>query len=332
MTKEGVFLNINRLPENEREDIQDIISGKKIPPLYADAIAKRIFHPDVHPDRLNFLMRSIAKDDSIDVRSSADNEGFRQSLQSKGMIYDIPSWLKDNRRGDVEVQKIAQDFIFTRTELYTSNMLLLQYSVDDGQPKSKVRYKDVKGALVIVLMVESPEAFTNFDAKSAHYIHRFTKITADTGLTYEARAKAVYVQLDKCLKQYLSGMNAEAKDGKPDILQLWLSMIADVNNEIVAAEAEKSNELKKIRAEAMNMAQDKEVQNMLIQEKLERMDFLSYGDEREEKGEKKGEKRGEDKFARLVSKLIQAGRYAELEKAANDTQCREKLFKEFNIN
>lgn len=66
-------------------------------------------------------------------------------------------------------------------------------------------------------------------------------------------------------------------------------------------------------------------ESMPIQEKLERMDFLSYGDEREEKGEKKGEKRGEDKFARLVSKLIQAGRYAELEKAANDRQYRAEL-------
>lgn len=73
-------------------------------------------------------------------------------------------------------------------------------------------------------------------------------------------------------------------------------------------------------------------ENMPIQEKLERMDFLSYGDEREEKGEKKGEKRGVDKFARLVSKLIQAGHYAELEKAANDREYREKLFHEFGMN
>jgi len=63
---------------------------------------------------------------------------------------------------------------------------------------------------------------------------------------------------------------------------------------------------------------------------FEEMDFLSYGDEREEKGEKKGEKRGEDKFAMLVSKLIQAGRYEDLEKAANDRQYRAELFEEYN--
>ena len=58
-------------------------------------------------------------------------------------------------------------------------------------------------------------------------------------------------------------------------------------------------------------------ESMPIQNKLERMDLLSYGDERE--------KRGEDKFARLVSKLIQDGRYEDLEKAANDRQYRAEL-------
>lgn len=50
---------------------------------------------------------------------------------------------------------------------------------------------------------------------------------------------------------------------------------------------------------------------------FEEMDVLSYGDERE--------KKGEDKFARLVSKLIQDGRYEDLEKAANDKQYRAEL-------
>ena len=67
----------------------------------------------------------------------------------------------------------------------------------------------------------------------------------------------------------------------------------------------------------MRLYQEKMVTKMNFEE----MDFLSYGDEREEKGEK----RGEDKFARLVSKLIQDGRYEDLEKAANDRQYRAEL-------
>lgn len=278
------MLSIVELPAEDQQNIRDIIAGKIIPPLYADTIAKRLFNPDVHADRLNFLMRSIAKDETIDVVSSAGNENYRQSLHSKGMISDIPSWLRDGRFSDLEMQKVKQDFIFTRVELYASDMLLLQYSVREGQAKGDLNYSNVNEALMIILMVESPEAFQNFDKKSEKYIHRFTQMTADTGLSYPTKAKMMYVQLDKCLKQFKEGRNAEAEDGKPDGLQLWLSMIADVNDGKVSEAAERDGELAKMRIEARNMAQDKEVQNMLIQEKYDRMDWLTYGNDREARG------------------------------------------------
>ena len=92
-------------------------------------------------------MRSISRDDTIEVKSSAGNESFKQSLHSKGMISDIPSWLRDGRAGNVEIQKVKQDFIFTRVELYASDMLLLQYSVTEGQAKGDLDYSNVNEAL-----------------------------------------------------------------------------------------------------------------------------------------------------------------------------------------
>ena len=40
---------------------------------------------------------------------------------------------------------------------------------------------------------------------------------------------------------------------------------------------------------------------------------------------------GKDRYM-LVSNLIQAGRNAELKKAAHDKQCRAKLFREYNLS
>ena len=277
-------INIDELPISEQQMIRDIFAGKILPPLYSDAIAKKILNADVHPDRLNFLMRSISKDQTIDVASSAGNESFKQSVNSKSMISDIPSWLRDGRLSDLEMQKIRQDFIFTRVELYASDMLLLQYAVREGEAKGDLDYENVKEAIIIVLMVESPKAFKEFDKKSDKYIHRFTRMTADTGLSYPTKAKMIYVQLDKCLEQFRAGQNSEAEDGKPDELQLWLAMIADVNDGKVSEAVEKDDELKKIRAEALNMAQDKEVQNMLIKEKYDRMDILTYGNDQRREG------------------------------------------------
>ena len=60
----------------------------------------------------------------------------------------------------------------------------------------------------------------------------------------------------------------------------------DVNDEKVSAEAERDDELKRIRTEALTTAQDKEVQNMLIQEKYDRMDWLTYGKEQKNEGDR----------------------------------------------
>ena len=280
------------LPKEEQEFYRKVFSGEAVAPLYSDTIAKNIFNADAHPERLNFLLRSIARDNSIDVRSSAANEGFRQSVHAKGMVSDIPAWLKDNRLSNLEVQQEARNYLFTRMDLYASDMLLLQYSVVPGQNKGEVDYANVCDVLLVVLMVNSPRTFKAFDKASRHYIHRFAERVADTGLSYPSKARIIYVQLDKCLKQFKAGKNAESADGKPDKLQRWLAMIADANDTNVSDAIAADEELKQIRAEVFNMAQDKEVQNMLLQEKFERMDWVSYGNDRERDGKEEGIKEG----------------------------------------
>ena len=121
----------------------------------------------------------------------------------------------------------------------------------------------------------------------------------------------------------MEDVNAEAEDGRPDQLQTWLSTIADVNDRKVVAAAEGDAALRSIRTEVINMSMDKEVQNMLLQERYERMDWLSYGNEQK--------KEGENKFAELVSRLFSLGRKADAEKAARDAAYRADLYKEFKM-
>ena len=176
---------LSDLPIEDQKALQKIFAGKALLPLYADIIAKTVYSADVHPERLNFLLRSISKDETIDVASSASNEFFRKSIYSKGMVSDIPSWLKDRKLSDLEVQKAALDFIFTRAELYASNMLLLQYSASAGQSKGKLGYPHVNEVLLVILMVKSPKPFRSFDKKCTRYIHRFTQMTAGATQTLQ---------------------------------------------------------------------------------------------------------------------------------------------------
>lgn len=329
----------DELPLQDQMALQRIFDGTDLPPLYSDIIAKTVFSADAHPDRLNFLLRSIARDDTIDVRSGASNEGLHQSKYSKTMISDIPSWFRDGRLSDFEIQKAAQNFIFTRVELYASRMLLLQYSVSKGQKKSSLTFSSLNEVLLVVLMVDSPKAFKEYGKTCDKYIHRFTTMTSDTGLSYPSKAKMIYVQLDKCLAQFRNGFNAESEGGKPDRLQVWLAMIADVNDAKVLSTAAEDDTLAGIQVEIRNMAQDKEVQAMLIQEKFDLMDWASYGEERRSEGKAEGfaegkaegKAEGERNLAELIQKLLATGRTDDIERVTRDPEYRQTLYKEFGI-
>ena len=115
-------------------------------------------------------------------------------------------------------------------------------------------------------------------------------------------------------------------DVHPDRLQKWLAMIADVNDPVVAEAAADDEALARIRTEIRSMAQDKEVQNMLTQEMFERMDWASYGEEREEKGIEEGE----NKLADLLKKLTPGS--ADFDKALNATSAeRKELYSKYGI-
>lgn len=312
------LLSMERLPVSIQEELKRIFSGQDLPQLYSDIIAKTIFNVDIHPERYNFLMGSIAKDDTVDVERSAANEAIRQSLYSKSFSYDLPGWLFDGRLSNMEVQNQGQNFVFTRTDLYGAELLILQYQVNPGQKKSELDYTDVNDVLLVVLMVHSPKPFKEYDKVSDRYIHRFTQMVADTGLTYERKVKTMYVQLDKCLEQFQRGYNAETEDHQPDTLQLWLSMIADVNDENVSKAAEQDPDLQSIRSEAMAMAQDREVQNMIIQDRYNRMDWVTYGNQREEAG-----------GIRMLVNLVKNGTITVEQAAKNANMSVEEFTKEY---
>ena len=112
-------------------------------------------------------------------------------------------------------------------------------------------------------------------------------------------------------------------------------MIADVNDPVVAEAAADDETLARIRTEIRSMAQDKEVQNMLTQEMFERMDWESYGEEREEEGLKQGRAegmaKGENKLADLFKKLLSAGRVEDAKRSSCDPIYRKRLYKELGI-
>ena len=212
-----------------------MVGGRTIPPLYKADIAKRIFDPKEHTDRVNYLFRHIAQDDSLDV------------LAGLSMVSDLPTWLENtNVYWEMRKKQFLLSSILAKEEMLTMPMLLFQCAPKPSYPNE---------TMVIVLMAESTKGFQEFDKESERYIHRTAAKTSDTGLTVWMDPNIIYVQLDKCLEQFKAGRNGEAEDGKPDELQLGLSVIADANDRKVLDAAAQNACHTQIISEALSIAQ-----------------------------------------------------------------------------
>lgn len=264
---------LGKLSEESLREYEVVVKGEKLPSFMSDIVAKKLFDADEHKDRLQYLFRELSGDDTIVVGSSFRNEGYVQSKSSKKVIFDMPALFHDGRIGVAEFQVEALDCTFERNEIYGSNLLTLQYSVNSGEKKSEMQFNTVNGVLLVYLMKKSPQVFKDFGTE--RYIHQFGEYKAVSGLTIMPLVQKVYVQLDKCLEQFLKGEDGENNHQ----LQILLSLLADSNNTKVLDAAQKYPMFKDMIDEAKLFVQSKEGQVMLLLQNFEEADYnaaLSY--------------------------------------------------------
>lgn len=305
------------LPEEEKRRLTSIVNGDMLASLCSDLIAKHVFSPDLHPERLNFIFQRTMRDSTIEIDRSAANESSLRSYGSKMTISDIPAWLKDHRIADLAIQVRPQEFIFNRADIYASNMLLLQYSVDPGVQKGTIDVTDIKDSILIVLMANSPRSFR--EHSSNRYIHRFTKARSDTGLEFEMLKQMVFVQLDKALELYISKEYNEDED--VELLELF-ALIADINNETVIELCNRNRLLNDIREDVYKFTQSREVQQMILAEDLDRRCYLT--------DLHLAQKEGRTTMINLNKWLIDQGRFDEIKRYTEDPEYLEALIEEYN--
>ena len=132
----------------------DFCQGKKSLPLTYDPFFKRIFHPDVHPDRLSRLVSSIL---GIHVRvlhilPSEDSMMDGASL----LIMDLLGELEDGSLVNIEIQKQGYAFPAERISCYSSDLVMRQYVRVKGIKGRAFTYQDIKKVYVIVLFEKKP--------------------------------------------------------------------------------------------------------------------------------------------------------------------------------
>ncbi len=212
-----LFASYQGLNDQWRRHFLDFCQGKKSLPLTYDPFFKRIFHPDIHPDRLSRLVSSILGI-NVKVLHILPSE---DSIISGGtlLIMDILAELEDGSLINVEIQKQAYAFPAERISCYCADLLMRQYARARGVKGKAFTYQDIKKVYVIVLFEKSTGAF---HALPETYLHH-GRTRFDTGLEMELLQEYFLISLDVFREfQYPKDKNEQTA---------WLSLLVTEDQE-----------------------------------------------------------------------------------------------------
>lgn len=267
----------NQLSDAAKSEFLSYYLGEKLIPITYDRIFKHLFDPQTHPERLSELL-SLILEEPVSVVQALPNEGRTQSLYSKGVIFDLIVRFQDGRLANVEMQRISYDchdmllaeraaycISPIRSVVYSSSLVLNQYSRLQAGHIKKANLEQVKKVYVIILLETSYPAFHT----SPFYIHKSHQVF-NSGVTLDMLQEYVYVELGKfreTVKTLDTRLNAWFRlllSRTPhDILEI-ISHFPDfqnIYNDVIIFTNEKK--------ELMTMIPDPEFMNLLVENSIE---------------------------------------------------------------
>ena len=200
-------------PDKWKSHFLEFMEGKKSLPLTYDPFFKKLFNPDIYPERLSRLISSIIGTNVI-VKCILSNEDSMLPSTSL-LLLDILVQLEDGSIANVEIQKIPYAFPGERMSCYSSDLMLRQYTRVKSLKGSSFIYKDLKTVYTIVMFENSPNECK--ETQSADIYLHHGKTVFDTGIKLNLLQEFYVVALD---------VFRESKYAK-DINELnaWLSLL-----------------------------------------------------------------------------------------------------------
>lgn len=199
------------------------MEGKKTLPLTYDPFFKKLFNPDIYPERLSSLISSIIGT-RVTVQCILSNEDSMLPSTSL-LLLDILVQLEDGSIANVEIQKIPYAFPGERMSCYSSDLMLRQYTRVKSLKGNAFTYKDLKTVYTIVMFENSPNECK--ETQSADIYLHHGKTVFDTGIKLNLLQEFYVVALD---------VFRESKYAK-DINELnaWLSLLTAQSVDDLAA-------------------------------------------------------------------------------------------------
>ena len=203
-----------------KERMIDFLCGTATLPLTYDPFFKKLFNPDIYPERLeNFISSVLKKKVKIKcVLSQEDSQLQGATL----LILDIIVELEDGSIANVEIQKISYLFPAQRMSCYSADLLLRQYARVKGEKGKGFTYNDLKKVYTIIIFENSPAELKKDYVKDA-YIH-FGHTTFDTGIHMDLLQDFYLISLDVFQKSYYSKSIKDRNE-----LNGWLALLSTDN-------------------------------------------------------------------------------------------------------
>ena len=210
-------------PDKWKSRFLEFMEGKKSLPLTYDPFFKKLFNPDVYPERLSRLISSIIGT-NVTVKCILSNEDSMLPSTSL-LLLDIIVQLEDGSIANVEIQKIPYTFPGERMSCYSADLLLRQYTRVKGEKGSTFTYQDLKTVYTIVMFENSPKECKTADLADIYLHHG--KAAFDTGIDLRLLQEYYVVALDVFRKsKYSKDINE---------LNAWLSLLTATTMDDLAA-------------------------------------------------------------------------------------------------
>ena len=219
----SVYRTYLNWPDKWKSRFLEFMEGKKSLPLTYDPFFKKLFNPDVYPERLSRLISSIIGT-NVTVKCILSNEDSMLPSTSL-LLLDIIVQLEDGSIANVEIQKIPYTFPGERMSCYSADLLLRQYTRVKGEKGSTFTYQDLKTVYTIVMFENSPNECKTADLADIYLHHG--KTAFDTGINLRLLQEYYVVALDVFRKsKYSKDINE---------LNAWLSLLTATTMDDLAA-------------------------------------------------------------------------------------------------
>jgi uncharacterized coiled-coil protein SlyX len=230
------------LPKKLQEEFLLFCEGKKSLWLCYDTFFKAVFHPDVHPKRLERFLSAIMGQ-KVTVLSTISNEGTHIIDRGSYVIMDIVVRLSDGTIVNLEIQKIGYRFPAKRFDCYCADLIMREYSrLKEQIGSKKFSYSQMPLVYCIVLFEDSPAVFR---CDHEHYVHT-GRMRTDTGIEPDSISRHIYVTLDIFKEQ----MHNKAVTTE---LEAWLTLLSAQEPDIIAELIEKFDGFDEIYKEIIQM-------------------------------------------------------------------------------